>query len=706
MRYSRHVAAVALTAALSAGSGRSIAAVGNPAEVAIVSGAPEDAAGTAARAYAGAFRAVGYSVRWLRIDELERAEGALLVVPRAEALRLTEMERRRLVALVAAGGRLIIAGGSPLARDVGVRVAGIALKLQGIVDAADPAVTIGWKHATRFHPFSAPEPTQVLARVRGSSRPVVVAFRHGRGTVLFLGVELDEESALGSSRFPFFLQAVGETFQTAPALMATGLTVYADLGDHPLAEPLRLAREWHERGIGEVHLGAWDSLGAKAGVFAELLAACHRFGIRVYAWLEPPEISTAFWDAHPEWREKTATGRDAQVDWRRLMALTDPACYGAAEEELRKTVESFGWDGVDLAEIYFESPAGPESPESFTPMNRFVRDEASRVCGLDPQELFDARSPHYWKRDPRAFEVFLGFRRDLVVDLHHRLMETIAGLRGERRPLDLVLTLVDGLYDQDMRDYIAVDPARIVALADTFGFALQVEDPFTLWTLGPERYARIAADYSGLTRSGERLSIDINVVERETGGFPTRKQTGLELYQLAAEARRRFGAVCFYSEATIAPVDRVLLRSALASTARLDWKSPGDLDVDSDGRIELETGGTWSAAAIDGRPWPAGSEASLLLPKGRHHVAWTIGPAPAGGAPLERVNATLLDSGWDGKTLAVRYTAPGPAYLELSFRPARVAVDGKAAMVPVIDGEHGAIVMAPPGEHLVSFVRE
>ena len=37
-------------------------------------------------------------------------------------------------------------------------------------------------------------------------------------------------------------------------------------------------------------------------------------------------VDTNFWNTHKEWREKTATLRDAHVDWRLLMNLADSAC--------------------------------------------------------------------------------------------------------------------------------------------------------------------------------------------------------------------------------------------------------------------------------------------------------------------------------------------------------------------------------------------
>ena len=70
----------------------------------------------------------------------------------------------------------------------------------------------------------------------------------------------------------------------------------------------------------------------------------------MYAWLELPHVSERFWAEHPEWREKTALLQDAQLDWRKLMNLADPACDQAVQNGVRVLMRKFDWDGVNFAE--------------------------------------------------------------------------------------------------------------------------------------------------------------------------------------------------------------------------------------------------------------------------------------------------------------------------------------------------------------------
>jgi hypothetical protein len=667
---------------------------------------PNAGVSAAARTYLEAFRSVGYPVELAGEGSLGSVGDAVLVVPLATAGVLDGEVCGRVASFVEGGGKLVTAGPSPLSRALGVRFADERLEVAAVRETRSPDLVIRWKAACAFQPFVSPAASRTHALAGDARRPIVASFRHDRGTVLFLGVELGDESTAGTARFPYLLQDVGEAFEIQPPLALHRLTVYADIGDHPREDPAALARRWHRRGIREVHLGTWQGFDANEASFSALIAACHRYGILVYAWLELPEVSTAFWDAHPEWREKTATGADAHVDWRRLMALDAPECFGAVAQGVLAMLERHDWDGVDLAEIYYESPTGLDAPELFTPMNTAAREEFARRGGFDPQELFAESSPRFWKKDPAALDAFLAYRRDKIVEFHERLMGLLASARQRKPGLDLVLTLVDALYDTSMHDRIAIDPERITRLVVKDAFALQVEDPYTLWALGPERYGRIAADYRRLIGPAGRLSIDINVVPRGEEVVPTSQQTGLELYRLVSEARRAFPKVCIYSEGTIYPLDFSLLPNALAATASVQPQGKGAVLVESEDGVELATGHGSHAVTVDGVPWPALRERTVLVPKGRHLVEWQDGPPEGGGMRLREINAVLLGAAAGMDFLSVRYASAARAFLTLSFRPARAEVDGSPATLAVEATEHGFVVTAPPGEHALKVFRK
>ena len=95
---------------------------------------------------------------------------------------------------------------------------------------------------------------------------------------------------------------------------------------------------WRKAGISALHIAAWhywERDPQSDEYLRNLIEVCHRHAIAAYAWIEFPHVSEKFWDAHPEWREKTALLEDAQLDWRRLMNLTNRGAMNEVSRGLR-----------------------------------------------------------------------------------------------------------------------------------------------------------------------------------------------------------------------------------------------------------------------------------------------------------------------------------------------------------------------------------
>jgi hypothetical protein len=272
-------------------------------------------------------------------------------------------------------------------------------------------------------------------------------------------------------------------------------------------------------------------------------------------------------------------------------------------------------------------------------------------------------------------------------------------VRSSKPDLDLVLTHVDDRLDQRMRDAIGADSASVLPLLDRYSFTFLVEDPATVWHLGPERYDELAARYNALTANRDHLAIDINIVERYQDVYPTRQQTGTELLQLVGRAARVFPRVALYFENSILAADVPWLASAAAVVNR--YESDGDqLVVESPNGVGIEWRG---AALVDGRLWPAVVGATLWVPAGRHKV----GPAPLFPAVRlldlagELMGAESLAGG-----LEFSYRSSGRAFAVVDKRPRRVEIDGTAAQPQVLDIVSGFTLGLPRGQHSIRIYAE
>ena len=136
--------------------------------------------------------------------------------------------------------------------------------------------------------------------------------------------------------------------------------------------------------------------------------------------------------------------------------------------------------------------------------------------------------------------------------------------RQFRPDLDVVLTHVDDRFDTGMKDSIGADAARVLPLLDKHSFSFLIEDPATVWNLGPQRYPEIAKRYQPLTPHTEKLAIDINIVDRYQDVYPTKQQTGTELFELVHLASTAFPRVALYFENSILKPDLGLLAASSA----------------------------------------------------------------------------------------------------------------------------------------------
>ena len=265
------------------------------------------------------------------------------------------------------------------------------------------------------------------------------------------------------------------------------------------------AERWRKAGIAALHVAAWhfyDPDPERDEYLKRLIDACHRHGILVYAWLELPHVSEKFWADHPEWREKTAVLQDAQLDWRKLMNLQNPRLRRRRADGLKRMMERFDWDGVNLAELYFESLEGVGNPARFTPMNDDVRAQF-RAQAASTASRSGARH-----NDAASLRQFLDFRAELARRMQEDWLNAVEACRAFRPDLDVVLTHVDDRFDTGMKDSIGADAARVLPLLDTHSFTFLIEDPATVWNLGPQRYPEIAKRYRPLTphagKTGDR----------------------------------------------------------------------------------------------------------------------------------------------------------------------------------------------------------
>ena len=161
-------------------------------------------------------------------------------------------------------------------------------------------------------------------------------------------------------------------------------------------------------------------------------------------------------------REDRAVLQDAQLDWRKLMNLTNRDCFRAVSAGVKRLLGRFDWDGVNLAELYFESLEGHRQSVALHAHER------RRARGVPAAAAGSTRSSCSAAARTRR----RAGRSSISAAIWRARCRRSGSAKWRRRAsgkpqLDLVLTHVDDRFDTGMRDAIGADAARVLPLLET-----------------------------------------------------------------------------------------------------------------------------------------------------------------------------------------------------------------------------------------------
>ncbi len=501
------------------------------------------------KSYFNAFTYFGFlvsSLNWREFGKESLDNEALLIVPRWVEGKLSSAQTEKAEAFVRSGGRAVLEGPGPLGQALGVRTEERSVVVDtledvkfGYQDNFHRTRRSTWTPPTKVPQFSVKNTISIYAQDTMSELALAVLGGHGQGRFIYLGARLDPSTPFGYSRFPYFIHYVLDAFKIRLPLERPRLELYFDPGiSKPNLESMVV--NWRKHGVSILYVAAYQFWPTWEYNYQYLIDLCHKNGILVYAWFELPHVSPKFWEQHPEWRAKAATGVDGghnETTWRYHMDLDIPECREAAFSFVEDLIRKYPWDGVNIAELNYDTE-GPEKPYLYTPMGAITRSAFRARAGFDPIELFQPNSRYYWKRNPRALHQFEEYRAERVTAWHRALLERLTPLARER-DLEIIVTMLDSLHSPRVFRDTGIDSPQILALMDQFPFTLQVEDPSYLWGGSPDRYVRFGETYLGLIRDPKRLMFDVNVfpardISRSLS--PTSTATGIELAETLAFA--------------------------------------------------------------------------------------------------------------------------------------------------------------------------
>ncbi|MHC9545011.1 MAG: DUF2334 domain-containing protein [Vulcanimicrobiota bacterium] len=576
----------------------------------------------------------------------------VLIIPHGNVPLLGAVKEGIFDSFFLKGGILILDGFSELSRSLGISRGG-KVEVKGVKDVYN---TLEFFTSGIMEIVTPAENDKVVYQ-SNDGFPIGIVRREKEGGIFFLSTMYDSESGRGYSRFPTMITIVLDFFKLHPPTAVPRLEAYFDPGLRQNESVEVLAKRWRKEGIRAIHLATWHFYPTYTFDYKRLISVCHKQGIAVYAWLELPYLNKAFWDNNPKFREKNFQGKDLHVSWRYPLALEDRECREAVLAEVRKLLTSYDFDGVNLAEIYFEGE-GLTRPETYAPFHPGALKEFRKLNRFDAREIFSPASKRYHRKNPAALKAFLNWREDMVTSLHRDCLTLFTEIREEKKDFDIVVTVVDSIKSPEVKDNWGVNSQKLAELLKDYSFTFVVEDPMRMWDLTPDRYEALIEAYTSLGIPMDRLGMDLNVVDchREKSSFAYTKQAGAELFQLLRSASKGGCRVIVYGEATILEGDLPYCASAIESPPDLVYPSP---------------------------------QKELLDPI---HLLWMSGD--------------IVKFSEKGGEEVIDYTSSAACYTAVNRDPLAVWVDGEKYEVNPLMGEGEWILRLPSGKHTVRILGE
>ncbi len=660
-----------------------------------------------------ALKCVGVDVLVIDISKFLEvpSEINLLIVPYATAQKLTEQQNLFILHAIQSGLNLILEKNSSLSENIGIRPLEKIVEVEHVFDEYFPQVGISWKQPDSLREFDIDIEYVSYYSEKDTELPIVVGGEYGEGKYLYFATFFDPYTEGGYGRFPYFIDLLNRQFNLVPTIRRNEVEVYFEPGDREDISIEDLIKIWRKNGVRRIYVSAWHFYETYHYDYERLIRLAHQNAMLVYAWLELPHVSEKFWDDNPNWREKTATGKEAKIDWRRLMALNIIECKQAVFALLRDILTSYNWDGVNLAELNHESQHGYLRPDTFTPMNEEFRKSFSLQKGFDPILLFNPRSKYFWKNNSNAADIFNKFREDNIIQLHSEFLKLLDQIRTESQSeWQIIVTTVDNILSTGTGLGTAVNTLRIAELAKQFPFTLQIEDPQSLWHLGADRYTKMLTAYSEI-RKRMPLILDINVVpyrDMNKSDAPTLQPTGSELYNLAKAASSNQTRLAIYSEASIYEVDAPLIPFALANEVT-EKSTNNSWIVESPFTVNLMINSkTHNQVLVNGDVWPAYYRGRVLIPAGKHNIK-TFSNFKGlikrfkSNTRLVDLSGELISANAIARGIKFEYKSLEPNLIILSDEPKEILINNNKFECEILKGDRGYSLRLPAGNHSVTI---
>jgi hypothetical protein len=635
----------------------------------------------------------------------------IILLPFATSKNMTNENILQIKDAVNNGSCLFFDGISPIKDIFGLKLKSKLLRNSCIRDVLFYNTILYWPKSDSISSLDISNKNISIISVDEKTKyPLMVSGLYGKGRYIYFANLFDPYTSKGYTRYPFLIELFNSVFGPITIAERRFVEMYFDPGfnKYPLNFD-ELAKKWKKQMIKVIYAAGWYYDNEDVN-YEKLLKACHENGITVFCWLEPPMVSKIFWDNHKEWREKTALLKDAHIDWRYLMNLTDSSCRKKVFSDLEVFLMKHDWDGVNLAELYFDPVNdGRHNPKNFTPMNDAARNEFKSISGFDPISLFDHKSIHSWKSSDADWMKYIAYRKDLSFRLKSYFLDFLSEINKKKSNFEIMLTAIDVSITPEVANYIGEDFKNTIKLYDKYPITLQIEDPSNSWGSTPDRYDRLGKDYRKYIPDKNSLIFDCNIVDSHQegfGGFPSVRPTGEEVRQIIYNMSIEDVRPAFYSEAAFYAGDFKNISTTLARETKITAINDSTWKIVSPYMVFVHTGVKESAFKLDNKSWQTGEDDYVIIPQGEHFLSERKIRKDFNDICLFSISGNLESADFKNNTILFTYNEQNiSCYAIVNKKPSSIIIDNEQSTCEVFTNSSGAFsIKLPKGRHVVKVV--
>jgi uncharacterized protein YdaL len=653
--------------------------------------------------FSEALSTVGIDAREIAVKDFFSVPSGinLIIVPHAAAVAMNEQQNLFLLRSLQNGLNLIFEKKSRVSEGAGIIPGSDTFEIHQVVDEYYPQVDIQWYGTERVETFDTNIDYVTYYSEKISAEPVVIGGEYGDGKYLYMASYFDPHTNGGYGRYPYFIDLLKRQFDLVPSVRRSRVEIYFEPGDREESSIEDLVKVWRKEGVNRIYVSAWHFYAEYVYDYERLIRLAHQNAMYVYATFRLPYVTDLFWENNPQWRELTASGDDAEVQWRKLMALNIPDCRDAVFTHIKNVLTEYDWDGVNIADLHYEAPGGYEDPDHFTPMNADIRRTFRSAYGFDPIALFNSKSQYFWRRNYDARRMFDQFREAQIVSYHRDIFDFLRQFNHESgRDLKIMVTVLDDTFNLSAARNKGVNTPRIADIAREFSVELHVKR-----TTSSSLETQIASSGgSNIDYAVLNLTIDRRDLSRDRKA-PTVQSSGTELYITVEKSPRAI----INSEASIYDIDFPMISYTLAHNATEEiedhsWSiaTPHTVQFAINVREHQDV-------MVDNRIWPAYYRGNIIIPAGEHRIEpisklQGIIKRFKSKSRLINMSGELIAASAISRGLWVEYSSAERNYVILTHAPREIFLDGKPLDPPYEKVENGThLIELPKGEHVATI---